>query len=219
MFCSSICSLSEPCPMDAVSLASGMDSNPVNSAFYCWLDYSLFSDRMQLDIYLHTFRAAPQSSVLNLLPRVEVHVLDGQVPVRVENLETPLLFLLVRFLIRIELLDQRGAVEIVVGNRSVLEDDGHPVIPAAVFRRVIARRGHAYLQHAAQLDLFFQNRIMVFLEERQEFFGVTPFRLVVVFNRERLLFPFGGLCALLRSGSDCRWPKRRRQSEHGDREP
>ena len=192
--------------MDAVSLASGMDSNPVNSAFYCWLDYSLFSDRMQLDIYLHTFRAAPQSSVLNLLPRVEVHVLDGQVPVRVENLETPLLFLLVRFLIRIELLDQRGAVEIVVGNRSVLEDDGHPVIPTAVFRRVIARRGHAYLQHAAQLDLFLQNRIMVFLEERQEFLGMAPFRLVVVLHHIWLLFRCGRHPALLRSNADCGRP-------------
>src|SRR5260370_28867830 len=59
--------------------------------------------------------------------RVEVHVLDGQIPVRVENFKATLFFLLVRFLIRIELLDQRGAVEIVVGNRGALEDDGHPV--------------------------------------------------------------------------------------------
>src|SRR5215472_16057948 len=43
------------------------------------------------------------------LARVEVHVLNGQVPVRVENLEAALLFLLVRFLVGIELPDDRRA--------------------------------------------------------------------------------------------------------------
>src|SRR6266851_2923467 len=132
-----------------------------------------------------------RTSLWSASPRVEVHVLDRQIPVGIENFESPLFFLLVRFLIRIESLDQRGAVEIVVGNRGALEDDGHPVIPAAVFGHVIARRGHAYLQHAAQLDLLFQNWIVVFLEERQEFFGVTPFRLVVVLHHIWLLFRCG----------------------------
>ena len=44
---------------------------------------------------------------------------------------------LVGFLIGIKLLKQRSAVKIVVGNRRVLEDDGYPVIPAAVFGGVI----------------------------------------------------------------------------------
>jgi hypothetical protein len=65
--------------------------------------------------------------------RVEVDVFDGQVPVRIEDLEPPLLFFLVAILVRIELLDQGGAVEIVVGDRRIFEADGNPVIPAPVF--------------------------------------------------------------------------------------
>jgi hypothetical protein len=76
-------------------------------------------------------------------PRVEVDVLDRQVPVRFQDFEAALFFFLIGFLIGIELLDQRGAVKIVVGNRRVLEDDGYPVIPTAVFGGVIARNGHA----------------------------------------------------------------------------
>ena len=38
-------------------------------------------------------------------PRVEVQVLDGQIPMRIEDFEAPLLFLLVGFLVGIKLLD------------------------------------------------------------------------------------------------------------------
>src|SRR5919109_5293874 len=76
----------------------------------------------------------------NSSARVEVDLFDGQVPVRVEDLEAALLFFLVGFLVVIELLDDRRAVEIVVGDGGVLENNRHAIIPAAVFRHVIPRR-------------------------------------------------------------------------------
>src|SRR5260370_37916064 len=137
-------------------------------------------------------------------PPIELYVLDRQIPVRLQDFEAALLFFLVRFLIGTKLLDNRGAVEIVVGNRCVLEDDGHAIIPALAFRHVIPRRHHAHFQHAPEFSLFLKHRIMVFLEERQEFVSVAPFRLVVVLDRERLFFSFRGHCALPRSGSNSR---------------
>ncbi len=63
---------------------------------------------------------------------IQVQVLDRQIPVSFQDFEAALFFFLVGFLIGIELLEQRSAVKTVVGNRRVLEDDGYPVIPAAV---------------------------------------------------------------------------------------
>src|SRR5260370_17418276 len=60
--------------------------------------------------------------------RLQVHVLNGQIPVRVENLEPPLLFFLVRVLVRIEFLDDRRTVEIIVRAGRVLETYAHPSI-------------------------------------------------------------------------------------------
>ncbi len=65
---------------------------------------------------------------------------------RVQDLEPALLLTLVRFLIGIELLGERRLVKVLVGHGGVLEDNGHAIIPAAIFCRVIARGDCAYLQ-------------------------------------------------------------------------
>jgi hypothetical protein len=75
---------------------------------------------------------------LVVLPQVEIHVLDRQIPMRIQDFEAPLLFFLVGLLVEIELLDDARAVEIVVGNRGVLENDGDAEIPSAIFGGVIA---------------------------------------------------------------------------------
>ena len=72
----------------------------------------------------------------NLSPGVEVDVLNRQIPVRIEDLEAALLFLFVKLLvhgIRIELLDDRRAVEIVFGNGGVLVLEGDGTIPEVLF--------------------------------------------------------------------------------------
>src|SRR5260370_6920101 len=77
--------------------------------------------------------------------RLEVHILDRQIPVRIQDFKAPLFLFLIGLLIGIELLDHRGAVKIVVGDRRILEDDGDPVIPSPVFGRVAPCNGHAHL--------------------------------------------------------------------------
>ena len=51
---------------------------------------------------------------------------------------------------------------------------------------MIARLVHPHLEHASHLHLFFQQRIMIFLEQSQEFIGISPLRLVVVLDDEGL---------------------------------
>src|SRR5882672_8926272 len=73
-----------------------------------------------------------------------------------------------------------------MGNRGVLVNNRHPIIPAPIFRGVINRRHYGNAQHASKLDLFLQHRVMILPKERQELVRVTPLRLVVVLNDKRL---------------------------------
>src|SRR5258708_37109343 len=92
---------------------------------------------------------------------IQVQVLDRQIPVSFQDFEAALFFFLVGFLIGIELLDQRGAVKIVVGNRGVLKNNRHAVIPAAVLGGLKVSNSYAPLQQPAQFDVLLQNRVMV----------------------------------------------------------
>src|SRR5216683_2926004 len=105
---------------------------------------------------------------------VEVEVLDGHVPVGVEDFEAALLLFLVGVLVGEKLLEEGRGVEIVVGDLGVLEDDGGAEIPAAVFGGVIARHLREDFENAAQLDFLFQDGIMILLEQSNEFLGVAP---------------------------------------------
>jgi hypothetical protein len=51
--------------------------------------------------------------------------------VRFENFRFSLFFLLIRFLVRIKLLDDSGCLEIVVRAGRILERDRYAVVPAA----------------------------------------------------------------------------------------
>ena len=70
---------------------------------------------------------------------VQVDVLDGQVPVRIEDFKAALLFLLVRLLVGIELFDERFLVEAIIGDGGILKDDGDAVVPSTILGRVVAR--------------------------------------------------------------------------------
>ena len=102
----------------------------------------------------------------------------------IEDFEAALLFALVGVLVGKELLEERGGIESVVSDFGVLEDDGGAIVPAAVFGGVIAGSDREYLQDAAELHFFLQQRVVIFLEERDKFVGVTPFCFVVVLDDE-----------------------------------
>src|SRR5580704_134909 len=152
-------------------------------------------------------------------PSVEIHTLDRQIPVGVENLEPPLFFFLVGFLIRIELFDERRAVEIVIRNSRVLENDGHSKVPAPVFGRVITRRRHAYFQHPPQFHFLLQHRVMILLEQREELIRMSPLRFVVVLNYERLAIPFTARTALSRLCPVVPRPQRHHHHKYKDSRP
>src|SRR6202166_4413507 len=78
-------------------------------------------------------------TLFSVLVGVEIEVLDGQIPVGVEDFEAALLFFFVGILVGEELLQERRGVEIIVGDLRVLEDDGGAEIPAAVFGAMVAR--------------------------------------------------------------------------------
>ncbi len=110
----------------------------------------------------------------------------------VENLESPLFLALVRGLIRVHLLDQRLFVEGAECRSGILEHDRHPEIPACIFAHVIAGRCHFHRLHAPHLNLLLQQRIVVLLEEIEEFLLVAPLHFVVVLDHEGLRLR--GLC-------------------------
>src|ERR1700729_1676537 len=90
------------------------------------------------------------------LSGVQVFVFDRHVPMGVEDFEAVLLFALVGVLVRKELLEQRGGIEVVVSNLGVLEKDGRAIVPPAVLGGVVAGGDREYFQDAAQLHLFLQ---------------------------------------------------------------
>src|SRR2546430_1547815 len=112
--------------------------------------------------------------------RVEVYCLDWQIPMRVENLESPLLLALERFLIGIQLLLQRCLIEGLISYSRVLEDDGYTKVPAAVFGRVVARLIHPDFRDASELHFFLEHGVVILLEQPQKFVGVSPLGFVVV---------------------------------------
>src|SRR3979411_1350809 len=69
----------------------------------------------------------------------QLHALDGQVPMSVEDFKPALLFLRIRGLVGPKLLLQYVFVERLIRNRRVLEHDGDAIIPAPVFGRMVAR--------------------------------------------------------------------------------
>src|SRR3989442_14657000 len=85
----------------------------------------------------------------------QIHSLEWQIPMRVENLEAPLLLALVGFLIRKQLLLYRVFVKSFISDRGVLENDRYSIIPAPVFSSVVARLIHPDLEHTAHLNFFF----------------------------------------------------------------
>src|SRR5579871_1325892 len=104
-----------------------------------------------------------------------------------EDGEAALLLVLVSILIRKELLLEGVFVERLVGYGGVLEDNGDAVVPATVFGSVVAGLVHPDFEQAANLHFFFQQRIMIFLEELEVFVGVSPACLVVVLDDEGLI--------------------------------
>src|ERR1700758_3788249 len=125
---------------------------------------------------------------------------DRQVPVRLEDREAPLLLTIVGIFIGKELFLEGVFVEGLVRDRGVFKDDGDAVVPAAVFGRVIAGLIHPHLHHAPHFYFFFQERIVILLEELEKFVGVAPPRFVVVLDDERL---FAGGSRLGMGGNWC----------------
>ena len=76
-----------------------------------------------------------------------------------------LLLSLVGLLVREELLLQSVFVEGLVGNRSILEDDGDAIVPTLVFGRVITGLIYPDLQHPAHFHFFLQQRVVILFEE------------------------------------------------------
>lgn len=78
------------------------------------------------------------------------NVRDRQIPMPGEDLEAALFFFLVGFLIGPELFDECLLIGVGAGRDGrVLVDDGHAIVPAAVFGGVIARLIHPNLEHPA----------------------------------------------------------------------
>src|ERR1700676_4057085 len=77
---------------------------------------------------------------------LNIHSLDRQIPVPVEDLKSPLLFALKRVLIGIHLLLQCRLIERLIGHGRILKNDGHTEIPAPIFGGVVARLIPAYLR-------------------------------------------------------------------------
>src|SRR5207302_9170822 len=71
--------------------------------------------------------------------------------------------------------------------RGIPEHDRDAVIPASVFRGVISRLIHPDLRNSSHLLFFFHDRIMVFLEQHEEFVRIAPLGLVVILNGKRLV--------------------------------
>ena len=119
---------------------------------------------------------------------LDVHVVDGHVPVSQEDLE-PALFLALEGLLVGEkfLLDRLLHAGRGEGRFQVLENDGDLVVPAAVLGGMIARSHGRDSKHPAGLDLLAQHGEMILLEEPEKLVGMAPFRLVVILDDEGLL--------------------------------
>src|SRR4029077_18810543 len=115
----------------------------------------------------------------------QVHPHHRQVPMRREALEAVLLLPPERLLIGEQPLEL-GVGERLVRRRRVLPYDRDTIVPAAVLSRVKARRLRGHLLRVAELDLAFQYREMILLEESDELVRVAPADLVVVLHHERL---------------------------------
>ena len=105
-----------------------------------------------------------------------------------QDLEAPLLFPLECFLVGKELLERDFVVGVVVRDLDVLPDDPHAIIPSIAFVAVVDGRFRRDLQGVARLDLFFEEGVMVLLEQSNELIGKSPFDPVVIFDRERFFF-------------------------------
>src|SRR5713101_3282185 len=142
----------------------------------------------------------------DLLP-VQLHVLDGHIPMSSKDFKSALLFLRILSLVGPKLFLQRIFVERLIRNRRILEHDGHAIVPAPVFGRVVARLVHPDLEHAAHLHLLLQQRVVVLLEQLQKLVRISPLRLVIVFDHEGLA-GFG--CGL---GRERYWQQSQKQQQ------
>src|SRR6516165_3023812 len=126
-------------------------------------------------------------------------VRDGQIPVCGEDLKSPLLFALVRGLVRPELLDQGFFVWIRRGCEGrVFVCDCDAVVPAPIFGSVISRRLNLDVEHTPGGLNPLQKRIVVLEKEIEELPLMAPLHFVVVLDRVRLIG------AALRRSSLCR---------------
>src|ERR1700720_2533915 len=124
---------------------------------------------------------------------IQLYILDGQIPVSVEDFETTLFFFRISGLVGPKLLFQRVFVEGFIRNSRVFEDYGHAIVPAPVFGRVIPGLIHPDLEHAAHFHLLLQQWIVVLLEQLEKLIRVPPLRLVIVFDHKGLAGLWGRL--------------------------
>src|ERR1700721_1361954 len=78
-------------------------------------------------------------------------------------------------------------VDRLISDGGILENDGDAEVPASVFCGVVAGLIHPDFYDAAHFVFFFQQRIMIFLEELEEFVGVSPLGFVVVLDDEGMV--------------------------------
>src|SRR5258705_9351824 len=109
---------------------------------------------------------------------------QGDVPVRLEQLEPALLLFPVLLLVRVKLLDQLRLGARVPERLPVLEDEDREEGPVAASVAVKARRECLECHQTARLDLRLEQRVVVLLEERQELVLVSPFYFVVIGDRD-----------------------------------
>ena len=99
-----------------------------------------------------------------------------------QDLKASLLFPLKRLLIRVQLLVDRLRIKLAKGSLYIPEDNCHPIVPAAIFCTMKAWRYCVHLQDASHFHLLLQDRVMILLEQPDEFVRKPPPGFVVVFN-------------------------------------
>jgi hypothetical protein len=77
---------------------------------------------------------------------------------------------------------QRRLIERLIGHGRIFEYDGHAIIPAPIFRGVIARLTHPHLHNPPHFHFFLQYRIVIFLEQLQKLIRMPPLGFVVILD-------------------------------------
>src|ERR1700730_9095475 len=169
------------------------------NCYSCLTSFALLhrSSRSALDLVSFVRVLGDRSRAPRSELRFQIDRLYRQVPMSVENFETPLLFALESFLVGVHLLLESRFIERFMGHGRILEDNGHAKIPPSVFRSVIARLVHPDLGDASHLHFFFEHRIVILLEQLQKFIRMPPLRLVVILHHKGFFWGWR-----LRTGDD-----------------